>query len=98
MVLGKDLPKISTNKKPVTTEQIIIHESRSSEEKNMLLELINKCRQTVARDVSEIGLTHLLEMEIVEKPGTEPPSAKPYRSGKEERKVFLPNSQTAVTD
>ena len=85
MVSEKDLPKISTNKEPVTTEEIIIYESRSSEEKNVLLELINKYRQTVARDVSEIGRTRLLKMEIVEKPGTEPPFAKSYRSGEEER-------------
>lgn len=55
------------------------------EQYDELLTLINRYRMCVALDLSELGCTHLIEMDIVEKPGTEPPHAKLYSTNTEQR-------------
>lgn len=50
-----------------------------------LLEILNLYRSGIAKNLSELGCTHLIEMDIQIKPGCTPPFRKPIPASDEER-------------
>lgn len=73
---------------PVTECDLAEGMGLSDERLLELLELLNKYRMCIALKMSELGCTHLIEMDIEEKPGSVPPVSKPYMTTTEKREII----------
>lgn len=72
-------PKLNLRRDPITDADITTGPSLDSEQKVELLELLNKYRVCSAMNDAELGCTHLIEMDIQEKPGSVPVVSRPYK-------------------
>lgn len=72
-------------KDPISFEEINTCKKRSENKKVELCNLLNKECGSIAMDLSELGRTNLITMNIVEKPGSQPVAAKSYRMCPQER-------------
>ena len=70
--------------KVITEKEICTDENVTAEEKSQLVDLLNKYKQCIASDVSEIGLTDKVIMDIELKDNTIV-EAKPYRLNARDR-------------
>lgn len=83
-----EVPKLKSRYAPITEEDLMIQSSLDSDRKIELLTLLNKYRPCFAMNVTELGCTHLLKMDIQLKPGSEPPYSKPYPTNNEKREII----------
>ena len=77
--------KLEVRKSEIKPEQIIVDELVTEEQKAELVGILNKYRECVAFDESELGCTTFLEMDIEVEEGAQPVWAKPYRSNAKDR-------------
>lgn len=82
------VPEIKLNRRQVIKNDLSEDLPLSVEQFDEFLSLINKYRMCVALDTSELGCTHLLKVDIIEKPGSEPVYAKPYSTNAEKHEIM----------
>lgn len=86
--IERSVPKLEPRREPITDDDINVSPNVSSDGKTELLTLLNKYRICSAMNISELGCTSLIKMDIVEKPGSVPCFAKPYKSSIKEREIM----------
>ncbi|KAK9505798.1 hypothetical protein O3M35_009782 [Rhynocoris fuscipes] len=59
----------------------------SMDQKEELSNLLNNYTECLVTNTSEIGLTNIMEMDIVEEPGSKPVQLKPYETSFKKRKI-----------
>lgn len=72
-------PKLEPRRDPITETDKITGKNLDSDRKIELLDLLNKYRTCSAMNDSELGSTHLIEMDIQEKPESVPVVSRPYK-------------------
>lgn len=85
---------IEDSNQPLTYDDIKIPENLNNEQQTELIELLNVYRSCFALSITELGCTHLGEMDIIIKTGTQPYAAKPYRVSRDERDEIQRHVQT----
>ena len=73
-----DVTELEQRKKALSEDDLSPNLPLNGIQKTQLLELLNRFRRCVALDLSELGCTNIIKMDIKLKPGAEPPYAKPY--------------------
>lgn len=73
---------------PLVEQDVIIDPRVTADERTNLLKVINKYRDVFAKNLSELGCTDLLYMEIVETPGSVPVCQRPYRTSPSDRRII----------
>lgn len=73
------------NRQPIVEEDIDMGGSITQDQKRQLLTLVNKYRDVFAKNLNELGCTHMLEMDIQEIPGSAPVSCRPYKTSPTDR-------------
>lgn len=84
ITINESVPEIKPNKKSITIDGFALNKEQFDE----LLTLLNNYKMCVALDIIELRCTHLIEINIVEKPGTELTHAKPYPTNNEKRNII----------
>ena len=85
MCIKDDMEPRIPRVEPITIEDINAGPALDVERKRELLQLLNEYRECSAMNESELGCTQLIEMDIVEKSGSEPVYAKPYKANARQR-------------
>ena len=70
---------------PITIEDINAGPALDVERKRELLEVLNEYRDCSAMNESELDCTQLIEMDIIEQPGSETVFATPYKANARQR-------------
>lgn len=83
--INENVPELQPIKNPVSKEDLTENLALNPEQLHELLELLNKYQDCIAVDVSELGCTNVIEMDIRKKPGTEHTFSKPYTTNAEGR-------------
>ncbi|GJQ79431.1 hypothetical protein Trydic_g16290 [Trypoxylus dichotomus] len=76
------------DQEPIKLEELTIGDIATSEQKEELLELLNKYRECVAKNLKEIGNTNIVEMKIEEIPGSILVMSKPYKTNLLDRQTI----------
>ena len=79
------IPLVQPRVNPITEDDVHVSPQLGKEEKDSLLKLLNKYRECSVMSDYELGCTKLVEMEIHEKPGSEPVFSKPYKASSAQR-------------
>ena len=79
-------PKLEPRREPLSENYVIIAPTLEVSEKAELLDLLNEYRICFALNDYELGCTHLLEMDIEEKPGSQAVYSKPYKASTSQKK------------
>ncbi|KAL7292706.1 hypothetical protein TKK_0013829 [Trichogramma kaykai] len=74
-----ELPGIKVRSEPVTKDEVIADENVSNEQKEQIVNILNLYSMCVARNVSEIGCTNALTMDIEVENNKGPVQSKPYK-------------------
>lgn len=85
MVRSVPQPDGTPFEQPLTYEHIQRPEALTPEQQTNLIDIVNKYRHCFALSLSELGCTNIGEMDIKQKPLSEPYAAKPCRVSLEER-------------
>ncbi|XP_051173489.1 uncharacterized protein LOC127289546 [Leptopilina boulardi] len=80
-------PPLPKELDPILPEEIVVEENLSGDILMDLTGILNDYRTCVAKNVSEIGCTSYIEMDIQELPNSRPVVRKPYIMSEEERKM-----------
>lgn len=81
----------TTNKSlpdPITIQELKVGDGATASERQQLLELVNEFRDVFAKNLSELGCTDVLTMDISEYPGSVPVNSKPFRTSPSDRKII----------
>ena len=72
----------------ITKEMLTFGEIYNDNEKSQILNVVNEYRDAFAINVSELGCTNLIEMDIVEKPNSVPCKSKPFKTASQKRQII----------
>ena len=90
VILKENAPEIKISRKPVTIDDLADDVQRLSNDKQkQILNLLNQFRNCVALDLSELGCTNLIQMDIQMKPDSEPCYSKPYPTNVAKREIII---------
>lgn len=76
------------SRSPIRLEELIVGPNRPPEEIDDLLKVINEYRDCVSKDISDLGCTDVIEMDITEVPNSRPIYSKPYKASNSERETI----------
>ncbi|XP_043472429.1 uncharacterized protein LOC122505073 [Leptopilina heterotoma] len=88
IVSFNEVPELKPRYIPIVEEDLTNQSTLDSDRKIELLTLLNKYRTCFAMDMTELGCTHLLKMDIRLKPGSEPLYSKPYPTNNDKREII----------
>uniref|UniRef100_A0ABD2X1B7 Uncharacterized protein n=1 Tax=Trichogramma kaykai TaxID=54128 RepID=A0ABD2X1B7_9HYME len=80
-----ELPNVKQRFEDIKSEEVITDDCISREQKNEIVEMLNKYRMCVARDINELGCTNALTMDIQIENDKGPVHAKPYKLNAKDR-------------
>uniref|UniRef100_A0A2S2R528 RNA-directed DNA polymerase n=1 Tax=Sipha flava TaxID=143950 RepID=A0A2S2R528_9HEMI len=80
-----ELPKRS----PITLLDINVGSQSTIAQREQLISLLNQYRDTFAKNLTELGCTNVLAMDIVETEGSVPVSQRPYRTSPSDRQIIF---------
>ncbi|XP_077501927.1 uncharacterized protein LOC144112953 [Amblyomma americanum] len=79
---------VATERRPIEDQQLEVGPSVTKQQKAELLGLLNKYRDCFANNISELGCTPVLKMDITETPGSSPVAVRPCRTNAAERETI----------
>ena len=88
VVLRESPPQLQSRMVPIAPNEVHVGPQVGEEQKDSLLQLLNKYRMCSAMNDLELGSTPLITMDIQEKPGSEPVCSKPYKASAEQRQIM----------
>ena len=88
LAINENVKILQPRKKPIAREDIICGKFLNESQISEIVNILNEYRMCVAFDESEIGCTNLIEMDIIEKPGSAPVRCKPYKANPQQRKII----------
>ncbi|KAL4082685.1 hypothetical protein QTP88_029745 [Uroleucon formosanum] len=75
-------------KAPITENDIVIDLHVSAAQRETLVALLNEYRDAFAKNITELGCTDVVAMDIAETPDSVPVSLKPYRTSPSDRRII----------
>ena len=88
IVRANNLPGLKPRLVPIVRSEVHTGPEIGEEQTDYLLRLLNEYRICTAMNNSELGCTHLIKMDIQEKPGSEPVCCKPYKTSAQQRQIM----------
>ncbi|XP_077511498.1 uncharacterized protein LOC144121927 [Amblyomma americanum] len=79
---------VATQRRPIEDQQLVVGLSVTNEQKSELLGLLNEYRDCFANNISKLGRTTVLKMDITETHGSLPVAVRPYRTNAIERETI----------
>ncbi|KAF0702834.1 Uncharacterized protein FWK35_00039000, partial [Aphis craccivora] len=72
----------------ITENDVVIDSHVSADHRETLVALLNEYRDAFAKNITELGCTDVIAMDISETPGSVPVSLKPYRTSPSDRRII----------
>ena len=88
LVVNENEHKPQVKLDPIAESDVIVGPAVTAEQKASLLNLLNEFRVCCSKRDTELGCTNLIEMDIIEKPGSSPVYSKPYKTSIEQRAIM----------
>lgn len=79
---------VRPTKVPITENDVVIDSHVSADQRETLVALLNEYRDAFAKNITELGCTDVIAMDISETPGSVPVSLKPYRTSPSDRRII----------
>lgn len=79
---------VHPTKVPITENDVAIDMNVSVAQRETLVALLNEYRDAFAKNITELGCTDVIAMDIIEVPGSLPVSLKPYRTLPSDRRII----------
>lgn len=79
---------VRPTKVPITENDVVIDSNVSVAQRETLVALLNEHRDAFAKNITELGCTDVIAMDITEAPGSLPVNLKSYRTSPSDRRII----------